>query len=154
MNMIVSFTDRYSDYQDYVFIGKYYPGIKRVLNDTLIKETILWHFYTDSTGKEVESFSTLQSEYLEKIIVLCKEKNINLVLLNTPLQEHYYKLVPEKFISAYYSYMKELEDKYNIVLYDYPQQKYPDEYFGDGNHLNRKGASVFTQQVMNRLNNN
>ncbi len=154
VSMIVPFTENYSKYRDYQFIGGYYPGLKRVLNDTLIRETISWHFYTDSTGTEQEHFSNLQLKYLKDIIKLCKEKNIRLVLLNTPLHENCFKLIPEKFISDYYSTLKDLEDKDNIILFDYPEYKLPDDDFGDGNHLNKKGASVFTPEVMNRLNSN
>jgi lysophospholipase L1-like esterase len=50
--------------------------------------------------------------------------------------------------------MKELEKNDNVTLYDYYNYKLPDEYFGDGNHLNRTGASVFTPMIMNRINSN
>lgn len=151
LDMIESLVYNYSNYQDYRFIGRYYPGIKRVFNDSVVKETILWHFYSDSTGTEMENFSELQSEYLEDILSFCKERNIKVYLLNTPVHQDYFKLIPQKFISRYYSYMKELKESYNVTLLDYPEYKFPDDYFGDGNHLNRLGATEFTPMIMNRL---
>ncbi|MBK8550715.1 MAG: hypothetical protein IPL53_06500 [Ignavibacteria bacterium] len=151
LDMMESLVYNYSNYQDYRFIGRYYPGIKRILNDSVVKESILWHFYTDSTGIEMENFSDLQSEYLKKIISFCKERNIKVYLLNTPVHQDYYKQIPQEFISRYYSYIKDLEENYNVTLLDYPDCKFPDEYFGDGNHLNRLGASVFTPMVMSRI---
>jgi hypothetical protein len=152
-NMVSSFTGNYSNYQDYAFVGKYYPGIKRTLNDEILKASITWHFYSDTTETEVEDFSPLQIEYLKKIISFCKENNIRVFLLNTPVHEDYLKRIPPKFITGYYSLMKELEAQGNITLLDYPDYKLPDEYFGDCNHLNREGASVFTPEVELRLNN-
>lgn len=154
LDMITSFTENYSKYQDYPFVGRYYPGRVRTFNDSLIKESVVWHFYSDSTETQLEEFSSLQSEYLEKIISFCKEHDIKVILLNTPVHELYYKQIPEKYMSHYYSYMKELEKNDNVTLYDYYNYKLPDEYFGDGNHLNRTGASVFTPMIMNRINSN
>lgn len=154
LDMIKSFTNNYSKYQDYPFIGRYYPGRKRVLNDSIVKVAVIWHYYSDSTGTELEDFSRLQSKYLKDIISFCKENNIKLFLLNTPVHEDYLKQIPQKFISGYYSFMKELEGSDNVTLLNYPDYKLPDEYFGDGNHLNQRGASVFTPEIMNRLNSN
>ena len=151
LDMITSFTNNYKKYQDYPFVGRYYPGRTRIFNDSLINESIVWHFYSDSTAFRLEDFSDLQEEYLKKIITFCKDNNIKLILLNTPVHEDYYTQIPEKFMKEYYSLMKDLEDSDKVILFDYYNYKLPDEYFGDGNHLNRQGATVFTPIIMNRI---
>ncbi len=154
MNMINSFTGNYSNYQDYEFIGKYYQGGKRSLTDIGNNRAIWLHFYKDVDGSELEDFSSLQLEYLKKILSFCKENNIKVFLLNTPVHDTYFRNIPEKFITGYYSIMKGLEESYNVTLLDYPESNYPDDYFGDSNHLNRAGASVFTPKIMERINQN
>ncbi|HMS65294.1 MAG TPA: hypothetical protein PKD83_08595 [Ignavibacteria bacterium] len=149
--MIKSFTRPYKEYHDYPFIGRYYASRKRVFNDSTVKASVDWHFYKDSAATELEDFSMLQEEYLKKIVSFCKEKNIKLILLNTPVYEGYYKQIPEKFISGYYNFMNELEDSNKVILYDYSKFQVPDDYYGDGNHLNLKGALMLTPVIMERL---
>lgn len=152
-NMLESFTENYTTYHDYPFIGRFYPGKNRVLKDSLINASIAWHFYADSSRKVLEDFSGLQITYLKKIIQLCMDNHIKLILLNTPVHEKYDKQVPEKFITEYYSMMRKFEKNDNVLFFDYHDYKFTDDYFGDGNHLNLPGASIFTNIVMQRLNN-
>lgn len=151
-NMVKSFTSNYKEYHDYPFIGRYYASRKRVFNDSTVKASVDWHFYKDSAATELEEFSSLQYEYLKKIVAFCKEKNIKLILLNTPVYEDYYKQIPKEFTDEYYRLMNELSDGDKVEFFDYYDFKVPDDFYGDGNHLNLQGAVMLTPEIMKRLN--
>jgi len=82
--------------------------------------------------------------YYEKLIELLVKNNVEVEILQAPLNETSSKEIHEEFVKGYVSYMEELEGKYeNItVMKDIPA--YDNKYFGDNNHLNRSGAEKYT----------
>lgn len=84
--------------------------------------------------------------YLKKIVDLCQCKNIKLIFINTPIYQAskyydtdlYYKIYNEQFSE--------------IELWDYMNMSFPDSCRGDINHLNYKGASIFSEHLKIRLN--
>ncbi|GHV81019.1 hypothetical protein AGMMS49944_28100 [Spirochaetia bacterium] len=85
-----------------------------------------------------EEYSQYQLDYLLKIVNLCKEKNVELILFKSPT----YK--PEKYGSGeqlLYYYNKYLEGVKFIDFSGYPM---PDYGYGDIGHLNYKGAEIFS----------
>ncbi len=93
--------------------------------------------------------------FLKKIIILCKEKKINLVLIKSPLTSNYYKyatmMVPEK---EYYKITNNMIAEFgNPKLIDYHDIFFGKEAwkFYDSEHLNKKGAEIFTNILKNDL---
>ncbi|MGN6493304.1 MAG: hypothetical protein ACTHLE_14990 [Agriterribacter sp.] len=92
-----------------------------------------------------ESGSQVNLSYLEKIVKLCKDKNIRLYFLYMPMfnpakfydQEAFYKTYREKFS--------------DITLLDYSAWKCPDSWRADEHHLNYEGASNFTKELYSNL---
>jgi hypothetical protein len=92
--------------------------------------------------QEETDISFYQKEYLLKIVSLCKSKNVELILINTPT----YK--PE-----IYGNIDKLNDYYNAYLsgvkyMDYSAFPLPDSCYGDIGHLNYKGAEIFSQSLL------
>ncbi|MDR2414458.1 MAG: hypothetical protein LBD64_05695, partial [Odoribacteraceae bacterium] len=90
---------------------------------------------------EDTTISLLQKEYLLKIVDLCRSRNVELILINTPT----YK--PEK-----YGNLDKLRAYYNTYLpgvkyMDYSAFPLPDSCYGDISHLNYKGAEVFSKYL-------
>jgi hypothetical protein len=82
-------------------------------------------------------FSAINREYLHKIVDLCKEKNINLYALNTPLHEYYHTRVPEAFKENLRSAIE--ENQINYI--DYSDLLKERSYFiPDGDHVSVGGA--------------
>lgn len=93
--------------------------------------------------KEKESDDKLKCFY--KIIAICKQKNMKLVLVSPPM----FKGVNTEFKKR----MIEIAGN-NAIFYEYDTSNplYKDKnYYFDLNHLNRKGAVVFTNEIANYL---
>jgi hypothetical protein len=91
------------------------------------------------TGAAENEYSEYQLAYLLKIVELCKEKNVELVLFNAPT-----------YNPARYGNLSALENCYNtyfpgIKYLDYSNFPLPDYGYGDIGHLNFKGARIFSQ---------
>jgi hypothetical protein len=100
----------------------------------------------ESMEEEKANISLYQSEYLLKIVDLCKFKNVELILINTPV----YK--PE-----IYGNVNKLNDFYDTYLsgikyLDYSAFPLPDSCYGDIGHLNHKGAKIFSTYLQENFN--
>ena len=110
------------------------------------------HYFKNS-GKEVQNISSLQEEYLEKIVRLCVDSNISLTFLNTPLHTSYYENIPPVFVSKHYEKMEGYAASYpaNVHYLDLSWIIKKDEYFHDGDHLNNIGGPVFQSALVKKL---
>jgi hypothetical protein len=100
----------------------------------------------DNEMKENE-YSEYQLEYLLKIIELCGSKGVELILFNSPTYN------PEK-----YGNLPSLANFYtmyfpDITYLDFSAFVLPDYGYGDINHLNFKGAEIFSQYLENNYEN-
>lgn len=102
--------------------------------DSSMNKRLNFQYFTN--GK-LNGFSETNTEYLHKIVDLCKEKNINLYALNTPLYEYYHTRVPEAFKENLRSAIE--ENQINYI--DYSDLLKERSYFiPDGDHVSVSGA--------------
>lgn len=92
----------------------------------------------------------ISSEYLDKIIQLCQEKNIELNIFLTPLTDEYASIIGD--LNDLNLYFSEICSQCGANLYDSGQlddiyEQFTDEYFQDYKHLNRKGSIKFTEML-------
>jgi|GEM_PF-472529 hypothetical protein len=93
-------------------------------------------------SKNITEQSDRQIEYLTKIISFCKERNIKILLFNTPIYSEAKQFCDVK---AYYKYYHErLND---IPLLDYSSDNLPAGCYGDIEHLNSIGAKIFSEKL-------
>jgi len=124
------------------YIGSYYNSGNSNVNRENIERAIRRHYYSMSNEESVAYFYN-QERYLFAIDTLCSNRNIQLVLVNTPIHNMYYSNIPSDVICSYYSRVDSL-DAMLLDLHDFPL---PDSCFGDGDHLNRYGAEVFSTHL-------
>ena len=107
-----------------------------------------FHFYKNNYFDDDLVF------YFKKIIDLAAEKNINVILIKFPITKQYY-LAAQEFIpidSYYLNLGKILEGIRNIQIIDYQKIYFDnDNYFEDTDHLNYKGAVLFSQLLRKDL---
>jgi hypothetical protein len=125
--------------ENYSFLGSYKNEYKNVIaSKQSMDYRISLQFYEN--GKQ-RGFSADNIVYLNKIILLCKEKNIELVLLKTPLHNYYKSKVPLTFIENYDSLISlnkvKVIDFGNLVLND-------SCFLPNGDHVSPKGALLTT----------
>jgi hypothetical protein len=112
------------------YVGGYVKNEKRCCPDSSAKTT-------DTTKPTEFKYSSIQLDYLEKIISLCKQNNIEVYLVNTPVFKRSDPLVTPSLIVAN-----------NVRVLDYSNLLDDKKYFADFVHLNPLGAKVLTQQLL------
>ena len=125
------------------FMGGYYPSRNSNLNKYTIEAAIKRHYY-NSEGVE-QGHSKYQEKYLFLISKFCKDKNIKLIIINTPIHPLYLKNIPKKFKQKYYSTMLKL--KRDATFYDFHSINLNDSCYGDADHLNFYGANFFSTKL-------
>lgn len=72
--------------------------------------------------------------------------NIKPIIFITPVTQHYYSEYSKKSIDRFYSFVRPITEKFDIPLFDYfDDDRFEVNDFGDGSHLNLKGANKFTK---------
>ena len=125
--------------------GFYNSFNKTEANVSAINKRINFQFYT---SKSLIKLSDLNLVYLKEIIFFCKDHNIELIFLKTPLHQEYYSRIPEFFKSRY----KNLINENNIQLINFEKLKLPNScYVPDGDHVNVQGAEITTRLLLEML---
>lgn len=95
-----------------------------------------------------DNISDYSYKYLEKMVKLCREENIELVLVTTPMTDYQLSIIGN--YDDYISDVREFADKMDVYYRDYNLCKHEtlnvDEgCFSDIHHLNSKGTKLFTE---------
>jgi len=114
-------------------------------------QAVIKRHYFNRENKE--SISSIQINYLYRIIDLCDENNMKCFLISTPVTYNYYKRVPKLFVNEY-SKVKELLYKKSVIVIDKSQNNYSEDYFLNSDHLNCKGANQFTKEIIKQITEN
>lgn len=93
-------------------------------------------------------YSDLMAEYLKKIVLLCKDRNVKLVLLGAPQHPALQAMTPPAYEShSAYVLDRLREINPNIQFYDYRTFKLDPGCFFDAAHLNSTGSRLFSQEI-------
>lgn len=107
--------------------------------------------YSDSFNGEAKvadfSENDIITHYMEQIFSLCQTNNIQVIVKNMPMNEASYAILTEDFKTHYSQYMKALQSEYETVVFDTTLTVYPNDYFGDADHLNPKGTQRFCGEL-------
>jgi hypothetical protein len=119
-----------------------YQSLNRFKTDSLILK-----FDQDKKNNKIsDSFSDSNLKYLDKIVKLCKNKNVNIIFIRTPIHQKEMELVNE------IKYQKILNSRYKNVEYiDFKEFPLSNDQFGDFSHLNYRGGNKFSNFFNNLL---
>ena len=127
------------------YLGGYEP--KDTVGDTNDWEaTINRHFYHQ--GYELKASSS-SIKYLNLIVELCKENNIVIVFVSSPVSLTYWHNIPHGIKNKFL----ELEQEYgnSAIMFNRSNSGYPESMFYNSDHLNYKGAERFTGELIDYL---
>lgn len=132
-------------------LEKGYAAYKR--DDDELKQDLKKIYHTRSFEETVYEPNV---EYLNKIIALCKEKNVQLILVTTPLS----KVTVCRYdnLDTFREWYENIANKNGLQYYDFnlimdKEEKLPDSSaFSDKFHLGNKGAGTFTKMFTDVLN--
>ena len=122
--------------------GGFFP---KDTDQPLTPETIAWriwgHFSDGSTPRRLSAFNQY---WLERIVRLCRQNGVRLVLLSTPLHRAYRDQVPPFYRTACDDWIRnsglEIVDLRHLPLPD-------DAFLPDGDHVNPRGAQIVTEHL-------
>ena len=126
--------------KDLEFIGFYQNKFNNSKADVKsINKRVRQHFYKDN---KIIPFSQKNIYYLKKIIELCKEKNLELTIINSPLHPIYKSKIPAKYTNFYMDFCK----KNQLNVLDLSEMKLAEDcYIFDGDHVSAKGSEIVTK---------
>ena len=90
--------------------------------------------------------------YYEQIIKLAMDHNIKVVMVRYPLSEEYYKSLNSKLTSKMDDIYTDIGKKYNIPIINFTTNFSDKKYFADSDHLNKRGAIIFGNIIIKRIN--
>ena len=97
---------------------------------------------------DLESISQANLDYLRKIIDYCRERNVEVFLTRSPTHKNFIILKNEPLFQK-----TRIEQFRDVEFLDFKNFNVPDDYFADFDHLNYKGAKVFSQFISTLLKN-
>jgi len=143
--IISNFLSFLKSYSSEILKGKIinFGGYERVVLDKL-QEDIKINAFSEQLFEK----GLLQEEYLKRISFICQQKSIKLILINTPKHQYYST-----------RFNKEIKNNWLLVrnslsqdsLLDLSTLTMPDSCFYDMDHLNYKGAIIFSSYLNSKL---
>jgi hypothetical protein len=105
------------------------------------KENEDWNEEVNNTSYPQQKESKVKLECLQKIIAACKQDNIKLVLVSPPMFKGTNPMFKKRMLEI-------AGNNASFYEFDTHNQLYKDKsYFFDLNHLNKKGATIFTAEI-------
>lgn len=127
--------------KNYFYFGYYQNSFSSTsVVKSSVDKRIDFQYYKDGL---VRGFSNVNINDLKKIIQYCKTKNIELILVNTPLNSYYKSRVPKEFIKKHTEIIKQN----HLKFIDLSNLISSDSYFiPDGDHVSKEGSIYTTNQ--------
>lgn len=99
------------------------------------------------THHESFDYSALIIYYYDKLLSLLEENGVRTYIIQSPINEASGKVITDKFWDGYKEFLTDMKNKHVDLYMEYDVPVYDNIYFGDNNHLNRKGAQKFTEEI-------
>jgi len=93
----------------------------------------------------------VDESFLPEIIRLCRENDIELIMVRMPIMRFYRPGTKPPGLDRYVREMSVYLKANHVPFLDFDQKELPAEYFKDMLHLNEKGKAIFTQKLSNAL---
>ncbi|MEP5253979.1 MAG: hypothetical protein ABJQ39_02890 [Winogradskyella arenosi] len=91
-------------------------------------------------------------ETLKLIINKANTENIKVILVTPPMHEEYRALVDKRYSDKLFNTLKVIENMDGVeYLNFYSDMAFDDSMYKDADHLNLKGASIFTKMINDKL---
>ncbi len=89
-----------------------------------------------------------QFDYFEKLLRLCQERKVNLMVVNMPLSQDNMKALPKSFYKQYLSHAEQLCNHYGVEFVDLNQGQWTNNSnFVDSVHLKPENSTTFMQKL-------
>ena len=114
-----------------------------------LEETIKNHYYSNGAFIGISPYT---EQFLDSIVALTTENNIELTLISSPLHKEYRTMIPEE-IKAAFNKTKLRMTEQGIPVLNFLDEPYDDLFYKDYDHLNYEGAQIFTELIKEEISN-
>jgi hypothetical protein len=137
------------NYRAYKFWGGYHGVFGVHLEERITDKKIRHYFFgNDQALKE----SDIAIEHIKKIVRLCSEKSVRLIIVNTPKHASFQQKIPLFYKLKHAAVIQDvLNSQPGVTYYDCSGMILPDDHFFDGDHLNNIGGRKFSEMFMNLI---
>ena len=90
--------------------------------------------------------SPMLDEYYIRLLDLLRNKGIEVIIAQAPMNEASGKALSQDFRQGFTEYIEGIEERYPEYTVETEVPIYDNSFFGDNNHLNRKGAEKFSKE--------
>ncbi len=91
--------------------------------------------------------SPIMDRYFYRLIALLRDEGIQVIVEQSPVNEASDKVITEKFRKGYDEYLTKAEESFPGTVFEKEVPVYENSCFGDNNHLNLRGAEMFTEEI-------
>jgi hypothetical protein len=134
-----------NDISRLTYIGKFEKLTgSRIDNKKLLRATLRRHYFYK--GRIVE-MSKLKAIYISKIIALCKSRMVELIFVTPPLHPAYRADIPQSSAHSFDAFMAQVQKTSGVKYINHSMMELPAGHFYEYDHLNSKGAEVFSKMV-------
>lgn len=106
------------------------------------------YFYTEEALNFDEQVG---NSFLPEVIRLCKENEIQLVLIRMPILRFEEPGTEPAGLNDYIQDLARYLEENGVPFFDFDQKEFTTEYFTDSLHLNEQGKALFTQKLVKSL---
>jgi hypothetical protein len=106
------------------------------------------YFYT---GEALDFDQQVGKSFLPEMIRLCKENNIQLVLIRMPILRFEEPGTQPGGLNDYLQDLAKYLEANGVPWFDFDQKEFVSEYFTDSLHLNEEGKALFMQKLVKSL---
>jgi hypothetical protein len=121
------------------------PFVQSQAFETSMDKRAQFQYYTN---KKLNGFSDENMEYLQRMIRLCNERNVEIILLGCPQHPYYTQRIPETYLQKLSEVIRREPVRYidlsAIVLNE-------NGYAPDGDHVSREGSQETTLRLLDSL---
>lgn len=111
------------------------------------ESTFKRHYIDNNNIIETKKVNTEELDALKNIILFCKGKQIEPVIITTPLMTEYKSRISQDYLNDFYNRMNDIALDLNVKYYDYSSDERftaRPQLFMNCDHLNYDGALLFT----------
>lgn len=122
-----------------------YGQVKYTLNGFSINEERWNHLVTDA------KIEKLNYQYLDSIASFCKQHQINLYFIQSPIRVGLLNKVDQQKLDKHINSLIKIINKHNKVFINGSDTTWSDSLFVDSAHMNKEGARVFTDYFLAKI---
>lgn len=125
--------------------GYFAPSEECNTNDVNLLDAAILRHYGELERFDIDKYiSQNQIDILKVTITYLIERDTQLFLVNAPQHEKYNNAVPYELKEFNTQLAQQLHEEYGAIYLDYHDMNLPDSCFLDFDHLNTRGANIFT----------